>query len=117
MAEEHGNSDSKKTKKKELFSDGDKKKIEGSGSAIPNPLKHVLETSLGQDLSGIKVHADANAHKLTSLLGAEAFSHGTDIVFGAGKYDPASPTGQKLIAHEIHHVVQQASGRIKSASK
>ena len=110
-------SDSNKTKKNELFSEADKKKIEGSGSAIPNPLKHVLETSLGQDLSGIKVHSDANAHKLTSLLGAEAFSHGNDIVFGAGKYDPASPSGQKLIEHELNHVVQQNVGWINNGNK
>ncbi|MCO6510542.1 MAG: DUF4157 domain-containing protein [Aridibacter famidurans] len=111
MAEENKESDDKKTKKNELFSEADKKKIESSGSAIPNPLKHLLETSFGRDLSDIKVHSDANAHRMTSLLGADAFTHGNDIVFGAGKYDPASKSGQELIAHELTHVIQQKGGK------
>ncbi|QQS39735.1 MAG: DUF4157 domain-containing protein [Acidobacteriota bacterium] len=110
MADDKKDSDNNKTKKNELFSEADKKKIENSGSAIPNPLKHLLETSFGRDLSDVKVHADANAHRMTSLLGADAFTHGNDIVFGAGKYDPASKRGQELIAHELTHVIQQRPG-------
>lgn len=111
MAEDKSDSDKGKTKKNELISETDKKKIESAGTPIPNPLKHVLETSFGRDLSDVKVHADANAHRMTSLLGADAFTHGNDIVFGAGKYDPASPDGQKLLAHELTHVIQQGAGK------
>lgn len=111
MAEDKRESDNNKTKKNELLSEADKKKIESSGSAIPNPLKHVLETSLGRDLSDVKVHSDANAHKLTSLLGAESFAYGNDIVLGAGKYEPASKVGQDLIAHELKHVMQQGGDK------
>jgi len=32
---------------------------------------------------------------------------GRDVVFGAGYFSPQSPEGQRLIAHELTHVVQQ----------
>ncbi|HUF05658.1 MAG TPA: DUF4157 domain-containing protein [Aridibacter sp.] len=111
MVENKKNCVNGKTKKNELLSDKDEKKIESSEKPIPNPLTQVLETSLGQDLSDVKVHADATAHRMTSLLGAEAFTYGNDIVFGAGKYDSNSAAGQKLIAHELTHVIQQKGGK------
>ena len=43
-------------------------------------------------------------------LKAKAFTHGRDLVFGAGQYQPTTPTGKKLLAHELTHVVQQGGG-------
>jgi hypothetical protein len=34
-------------------------------------------------------------------------------VFGDGEYTPASPGGQRLLAHELTHVTQQASGPVE----
>jgi hypothetical protein len=39
-------------------------------------------------------------------LGAQAFTHGSDIYYGAGK----SPSKDDLTAHELTHVVQQTGG-------
>jgi len=46
-------------------------------------------------------------------LGAQAFAHGSDIYYGAGKL----PAKDELTAHELTHVVQQtgASSRQHSA--
>jgi hypothetical protein len=38
-------------------------------------------------------------------LGAQAFTHGSDVYFGAGK----SPGNNELTAHELTHVVQQGT--------
>jgi hypothetical protein len=39
---------------------------------------------------------------------AVAFTVGSNIVFGPGRYSPATPQGQALLAHELTHVVQQS---------
>jgi hypothetical protein len=53
------------------------------------------------------VHADADADLLASAVAARAFTTGTDIFFAAGQYRPDTPTGDRLLAHELAHVVQQ----------
>ncbi|MGH8905090.1 MAG: eCIS core domain-containing protein [Egibacteraceae bacterium] len=40
------------------------------------------------------------------MLGARAYTVGTDIVFGAGQYAPDHAEGRRLLAHELTHVVQ-----------
>jgi len=47
---------------------------------------------------------------LSEQLGAQAFTHGNDIYFNKGKYDPANISGKFLLAHELTHVVQQEGG-------
>lgn len=42
-------------------------------------------------------------------VGARAFTLGRDMVFGAGQYRPGSTAGQRLMAHELTHVVQQGA--------
>jgi hypothetical protein len=66
-----------------------------------------LEAALGVDLSGVGVHTDAAAGVAADSIGANAYAEGQDIYFGAGAYDPGSQSGQRLIAHEVAHTVQQ----------
>jgi len=56
--------------------------------------------------AGARVHADAPAAAEAERLGARAFTQGQDIYFNAGEYAPDTPRGQKLLAHELAHVVQ-----------
>jgi hypothetical protein len=58
--------------------------------------------------SGAKFHNDAAAHNASSALGAKAFTAGSDVYFGAGQYQPGTPTGDTLIRHELTHVKQSA---------
>jgi hypothetical protein len=62
-----------------------------------------MEPRFGTDFSGVRVHTDSNAVQMNKELGAQAFAHGSDIYFGAGK----SPGNNELTAHELTHVVQQ----------
>jgi hypothetical protein len=55
------------------------------------------------------VHTDAQAMESASLIGALAFTVGRDIVFGEGQYRPGTSAGNELLAHELAHVIQQAS--------
>jgi hypothetical protein len=62
----------------------------------------------GHDFSQVRVHTDARAGDEAEAFGANAYTLGSDIVFGAGQWTPGSPTTERLLAHELTHVVQQA---------
>ena len=66
-----------------------------------------MEDAFGSDFSNVRVHADRVAHHANDRLGARAFTTGNDIFFSKDAYQPASQHGQRLLAHELSHVVQQ----------
>lgn len=71
---------------------------------------------LGSTLTGVHLHTDAAAAAEAERLGARAFTRGEDIYFNAGEYAPATTDGQKLLAHELAHVLQQSRGGPASSS-
>ena len=88
-----------------------------SGTPLPPKLQSEMGAFLGADISQVRVHADADAAELSRSIGAEAFTTGKDIYFGAGTYDPSSKKGQHLIAHEVVHTVQQGAVRRQGISR
>ena len=84
----------------------------GGGQPLDGGLQSDMEGRFGADFSGVRVHTDGRAAASASSVNAHAYTVGNDIVFGNGRYDPASPTGQRTIAHELTHVVQQRSGPV-----
>jgi hypothetical protein len=76
----------------------------GAGSPLPEATRQTMETKFGADFSDVQVHTDS---KEASALGAGAATAGDTIHFAPGQFDPESPQGQSLIAHELTHVVQQ----------
>lgn len=101
-------SDDKKSSKNELFSS--LKKKTGTGKAMSPKVKAEMEASFGNDFSAVNIHADQEAIDMNKQLGAQAFTHGRDVYFNAGKYNPDSNKGKHLLAHELTHVVQQSGG-------
>jgi hypothetical protein len=81
-----------------------------SGAALPEGLMRKFESSLGADLSGVRVHTGGESADAASAVGAKAYTLGQDIHFGAGHFDPSSSTGEHLLAHEVAHTVQQRGG-------
>ena len=57
----------------------------GGGSPLPEDVRSFMEPRFGADFSNIKVHTDSNAVQMTKELGAQAFAHGRDIYYGAGR--------------------------------
>ncbi|MGQ3685434.1 MAG: eCIS core domain-containing protein [Candidatus Loosdrechtia sp.] len=84
--------------------------IRGSGQPLPSAERSSMERRYGVDFRDVRVHTDSNAIELNRELNSEAFTHGRDIYFGAGRYNPTTSSGKKLLAHELTHVVQQGSG-------
>ncbi len=80
-----------------------------SGAPLPGDLRERFESSLGADLSSVRVHTGAASASAAESVGAKAYATGQDIHFGAGEYNPSSKDGQHLLAHEVAHTVQQGS--------
>jgi hypothetical protein len=87
----------------------------GSGQPLEGALCEQMSASLGHDFSQVRVHTGPKADELSRQLGATAFTIGSDIFFERGAYDPASPGGRGLIAHELGHVMQQSTGRVRGS--
>ena len=79
----------------------------GRGQGLDAAARAKLEGAFDHDFSDVRVHADGEADKLNREVNAEAFTTGRDIFFRAGAYNPGSAAGQRLLAHELTHVVQQ----------
>ena len=79
-----------------------------SGQPLDSETRREMESSFGRDLTDVRVHTGPEAHELNREVEAEAFTTGRDIFFGDGNYDPGSPEGKQLLAHELTHVVQQS---------
>ena len=80
----------------------------GKGSPLSRGVRTEMEHAFGFDFSGVHVHTDTNAADMNKALRAQAFTHGRDVFFNTGKYNPNSHTGKELLAHELTHVVQQS---------
>lgn len=62
----------------------------------------------GVDFGQVRIHTDSRAAESARALNSVAYTFGNDIVFGAGQYAPETPFGQKVLAHELAHVVQRS---------
>jgi hypothetical protein len=66
-----------------------------------------LEGRLGHDFGQVRVHTDAKAAESARAVGAQAYTVGNSVVFGAGQYAPQTISGRQLLAHELSHTMQQ----------
>jgi hypothetical protein len=82
----------------------------GGGTPLSPEVRTFMEPRFGVDFSQVRIHTSSEAVQMNRDLQAQAFTHGSDIYFGSGKYDPGSSAGKQLLAHELTHVVQQTGG-------
>jgi hypothetical protein len=83
----------------------------GKGEALDDATRMAMGRQFGTDFGKVRVHTDASAARLSEQLHARAFTVGNDIYFRHRRYQPDAPLGQRLLAHELVHVVQQSGGR------
>ena len=76
-----------------------------TGTPLPAPFLHQMQSSMGADFSGVRVHVGHNAVH----VGARAYTQGQNIHFAPGEYQPGNDPGRELIAHELTHVIQQGA--------
>ena len=86
--------------------------LKGSGDRLPDESRSFMESRFGADFSDVNVHTGSQSEVLNRSLNAQAFTHGSDVYFGEGKYNPESHQGKHLLAHELTHVVQQGNAPV-----
>ncbi|MDH4145208.1 MAG: DUF4157 domain-containing protein, partial [Acidimicrobiia bacterium] len=80
----------------------------GGGAPMAEDVRSRMEAAFGADFSAVRVAENPAA----SEIGARAYTTGADIRFAPGEYQPDSPAGQHLLAHELTHVVQQGAATL-----
>lgn len=83
-----------------------------TGQPLPSNLHRKFEQALGVDLSAVRVHTDPQSIEANKAISARAYTIGSDIHFNEGQYNPESIDGQRLLAHEVAHTVQQGSSPV-----
>lgn len=83
------------------------KNTAGRGRRLPKNTAQEMSHSFGVDFSNVNIHDGTEASQLNEALNAQAFTHGKDIYFNQGKFNPEQTEGRHLLAHELTHVVQQ----------
>jgi hypothetical protein len=82
--------------------------LRSPGRPMDATTRSYFEPRFGHDFGRVRIHADGRAARSAEAIGALAYTVGNDVVFASGAYAPASTAGQRLLAHELTHVVQQS---------
>jgi Domain of unknown function (DUF4157) len=83
--------------------------LSSPGQPLGTGTRGFMEPRFDYDFSQVRIHTDSRAEESTQAVNALAYTVGQNIVFGAGQYAPKTLAGQRLIAHELTHVVQQST--------
>ena len=87
----------------------------GQGAPLNHSVLHTMQNRFGADFSSVRIHNNHTSAQLSSNINAQAFTHGNDIYFNHGKYNPHTSSGGNLLAHELTHTIQQgAASRVRS---
>ena len=89
-------------------------RLPAGGSPLPRAVRRRMERALGRDLGVVRIHTGADAARAAEALSAHAAAVGAHVFFGAGEWQPGTPRGDRLIAHELTHVVQHLDNRLPS---
>ena len=80
----------------------------GSGHPLDQSTRTFFEPRLGAELSHVRLHTDSAAAESAKSIQAKAYTLGSDIAFAPNQFSPGTPDGQRLLAHELTHVIQQS---------
>jgi hypothetical protein len=81
--------------------------LNSSNQPLDESARSFFAPRFGHDFKNVRVHTDAEAAQSAQALGASAYTVGSHLVFGPGRYQPGTAEGNQLLAHELAHVVQQ----------
>jgi hypothetical protein len=87
--------------------------LSSPGQPLEPKIRSWYESRLGFDFSGVRIHLGPRAAASARTMHAYAYTVGSDIVFDSGRYAPEMQEGQRLLVHELAHVVQQGGALAK----
>jgi len=88
--------------------------LRSPGRPLDTQTRAFMEPRFGHDFGSVRVHTDLHAEQSADAVSGQAYTVGSHVVFGAGRYCPATPNGRRLLAHELTHVVQQNASPLSS---
>lgn len=74
---------------------------------VPSHLRGAMERAFGTSFADVRLH---HGSAQADQLGAAAFAQGNDVHLASDAPDLRAPSGKRLLAHELAHVVQQRGG-------
>ncbi len=77
------------------------------GQPLDDSTRSFMEPRFGHDFSRVRIHTDERAVTSAQAVNARAYTVGNNIVFGTGQYVPQTYEGNRLLAHELTHTIQQ----------
>lgn len=78
-----------------------------TGRPLHDDTRRFFESRFQRGFGAVRIHDDRAAADSARQIRARAYTHGDQIVFAQGQYAPDRAGGQRLLAHELTHVVQQ----------
>lgn len=90
--------------------------LRSAGSPLDAPVRMGMGAWFGHDFGHVRVHTDDAAARSAAAIQAQAYTFGDHVVMGAGRWQPHTAAGRRLLAHELTHVIQQSSLRAASPS-
>ncbi len=86
--------------------------IQSKGQPLDGEIQRAMEDRMGDSLGDVRIHTGPKAAQACQQINARAFTVGNHVAFNSGEYDPSSPEGQHVLAHELTHVRQQTGGAV-----
>nr|WP_256396248.1 DUF4157 domain-containing protein [Halohasta litorea] len=86
--------------------------LSSTGRSLDGSIQEAMEDRMGDSLGDVRIHTGPQAATACEAINARAFTVGNHVAFNAGEYDPKSPEGQHVLAHELAHVRQQTGGAV-----
>ncbi len=84
--------------------------LRSPGQSLPAHVQQQMERGLGHNFGDVRVHTDQRASASAQEVSAHAYTVGRQIVFSAGRFEPATPQGRELLAHELTHAAEHPYG-------
>jgi hypothetical protein len=86
--------------------------LASAGQPLDPASRADMEARFGSDFSSVRIHTDARAAESAEAVSAHAYTVGSHVAFGAGRFTPGTREGRHLLAHELTHTIQQSSSRL-----
>ncbi len=88
---------------------------QGGGERLDATTANAMGARFGEDFGDVRIHQGGAAAESARAVNAQAYTIGNDVVFDSGRFDPGSPAGERTLAHELTHVVQQRQGAVSGS--
>ena len=80
------------------------------GRALDDATRSAMERRFGHDFSHVRIHTGPRADAAARAVEAVAMTIRSHVAFREGAYAPSTSKGDRLLAHELAHVVQEDHG-------